>query len=302
MHDDLTTGTVLFPLLSRKSLRDAQDADAVGGALKRALERGALDDDDAKLGLTAAHLEGAYLDGDGVLFYHQRAVATSPFARYRYSSELLVLPATMHTAALRALHDSPISGHFGYDTTLHRALLRFWWPTIKTDVRNWCNSCLVCQQFKVPHRGPSAPVGDLLVKASEMAATTLFIDLTGPYNRSEEGNTMVCHMIDAATRFTIKVAIRDKSAPVVASALLNSWVAVFGPPHRLHSDQGEEFTNALLAHMLAVLGVHKTKTLPYRPQGNSVVERSNAPLHFMMSTLAERYPLHVEIYTSTLVS
>ena len=295
-RDDLTNDTVLFPLLSRKSLCDAQAADAVGGALLRGLDHGSLSDDDATLGLTAEHLKSVYLDGDGVLMYHQRAVAAAPIARDRYGSELLVLPASMHTAALRALHDSPISGHYGFDTTLFRAALRFWWPTIKSDVRNWCNSCLVCQQFKVPHRGPSAPVGDPLVNAEELAATTLFIDLTGPYNTSEAGNNFVCHMVDAATRFSVKVAILDKSAPVVASAFLNSWVAVFGVPQRLHSDQGEEFTNQLLAHMLAVLGVRKTKTLPYRPQANAVVERSNAPLHFMMSTLAQRYPLHWDKY------
>ena len=69
-------------------------------------------------------------------------------------------------------------------------------------------------------------------------------------------------MVDGASRFTLKVALAHKSASSVATVFLQHWVSVFGPPRRLHSDQGDEFTNALLARLMAVLGVEKLQTYP----------------------------------------
>ena len=51
----------------------------------------------------------------------------------------------------------------------------------------------------------------------------------------------------------------------------------------LHSDQGPEFENKVVKQLQDVFGYKKTKTTPYRPQGNSVSERMHSTLHAMLS-------------------
>ena len=72
----------------------------------------------------------------------------------------------------------------------------------------------------------------------------------------------------------------------VTRALVNHVLAVFPPPETLHSDQGSEFENELVREMQSVFGFKKTRTLPYRPEGNSVLERVHSAMHNMLATLA----------------
>jgi hypothetical protein len=53
---------------------------------------------------------------------------------------------------------------------------------------------------------------------------------------------------------------------------------VFGVPEELHTDQGSQFEGELMAELCKIWGVAKTRSTPYHPQGNSVVERGNKTL------------------------
>jgi len=61
-------------------------------------------------------------------------------------------------------------------------------------------------------------------------------------------------------------------------ALINQWVARFGVPAHLMSDQGAQFTSALWARLCDVIGTHHNTTTPYHPQSNGMVERAHRRL------------------------
>ena len=52
---------------------------------------------------------------------------------------------------------------------------------------------------------------------------------------------------------------------------------------KLGVDQGAEFENKVVKQLQDVFGYKKTKTTPYRLQGNSVSERMHSTLHAMLS-------------------
>ena len=79
------------------------------------------------------------------------------------------------------------------------------------------------------------------------------------------------------------VALLDKKEQTIAKALVERVFGIFGPPETLHSDQGPEFENKVVKQLQDVFGYKKTKTTPYRPQGNSVSERMHSTLHAMLS-------------------
>ena len=72
----------------------------------------------------------------------------------------------------------------------------------------------------------------------------------------------------------------------VARALVQRVFTFFFAPKALHSDQGPEFENDLVRELQYVFGFKKTRTLPYRPQGNSVLESVHSTMHNMLATRA----------------
>ena len=90
-------------------------------------------------------------------------------------------------------------------------------------------------------------------------------------------------IIDDFTRFAALIALPDKKEQTIAKALVERVFSNFGPPEALHSDQGPEFKNIVVKQLQDVFGYKKTKTTPYRPQGNSVSERMLSTLHVMLS-------------------
>jgi len=52
----------------------------------------------------------------------------------------------------------------------------------------------------------------------------------------------------------------------------------FGLPEQIHSDQGAQFQSQLMSELCKTWGVNQSRTTPYHPQGNGVVERNNQML------------------------
>ena len=60
-------------------------------------------------------------------------------------------------------------------------------------------------------------------------------------------------------------------------------VCRFGMPSAIHSDQGREFENNLMQELCLFCGVHKTRTTPYHPASDGLVERFNRTLLMMLA-------------------
>ena len=52
---------------------------------------------------------------------------------------------------------------------------------------------------------------------------------------------------------------------------------------QLHTDQGKTFESNLFQEMTKILGIKKTRTTPYHPQSDGLVERMNRSLKDMLS-------------------
>ena len=54
-------------------------------------------------------------------------------------------------------------------------------------------------------------------------------------------------------------------------------------PESLHSDQGKQFESTLFQEMCKMLGIQKTRTTPYHPQSNGLVERVNRTIQNVLA-------------------
>ena len=94
-------------------------------------------------------------------------------------------------------------------------------------------------------------------------------------------------VIDHLTHLVILTAIPNKEATTIARTLVDRVFSVFGVPEFMHSDMSKIFENHLVKELQTVFGYEKTRTAPYRPQGNSILERVHSTMHNMLAMFCE---------------
>lgn len=201
---------------------------------------------------------------------------TVPPGRSRRSQ--LVLPEKFRTTVMKSLHDD--SGHLGIDKTYGLIKERFYWPKMKQDVDNYCKNCARCIKRKtLPKR-----VAPLFHMQSDGPMDLVCMDFLSiePDSCNTE-NVLV--ITDHYTRYAQAFSTRDQKATTVAKVLLEKYFVHYGLPKRMHSDQGRDFESRLIHELLSSLGVEKSRTTPYHPQGDPQPERFNRTLLDMLGTL-----------------
>ena len=109
----------------------------------------------------------------------------------------------------------------------------------------------------------------------------------GPLPVSEKGHKYILVISDYFTKWTEAYPMPNMEASTVASLFVHNFVCRFGAPNFLHTDQGRNFESTLMSEICKLLGVIKTRTTPYHPQSDSLVERFNHTLLNMLSIVAK---------------
>ena len=99
-------------------------------------------------------------------------------------------------------------------------------------------------------------------------------DILGPLPTTRTGNKYILVVSNYFTRWTEAYGVNTH---------VDEWICRFGAPETIHTDQGRNFEAVLFSEMCQLLGIHKTRTTPYHPQSDGLVERLNHTLLTMLS-------------------
>eukprot|EP00794_Sanderia_malayensis_P014650 gene14650-16168_t len=64
-----------------------------------------------------------------------------------------------------------------------------------------------------------------------------------------KGKLWILHLVDEATRYTAAAVIDTKRTEVVVEKIFKIWLAYFGTPKKMHSDNGGEFSSHVMREM-----------------------------------------------------
>ena len=191
-----------------------------------------------------------------------------------------VIPSNLRKDILHELHTKETAGHLGVNKTLEMVKDRFYWPGCTKDVKDWCLACDLCASRERPTQIPRAPLRTCNVGAP---LERVALDILGPLPDSDRGNKYILIIGDYFSKWTEAYAIPNQEATTVARVLVEEFVARFGIPRQIHSDQGKNFESKVFQEMCKSLGMDKTKTTPLHPQSDGMVERFNRTIEEMLS-------------------
>ena len=119
--------------------------------------------------------------------------------------------------------------------------------------------------------------------------------------RSKGGHEHILVITDHFTHYAQAFPTRNQLAKTTAKVLFENFIVHYRFPACLHSDQGRNFESNVIKELCSLAGVDKSRTTPYHPMGNGMVERFNQTLLKMLGTLEEHQKHDWKSFVATLV-
>ena len=170
-------------------------------------------------------------------------------------------------------------GHIGMEKTLEILRHNYNWQNMENDVKTYIENCIFCAQRKAK--------GNIVKRPDfHMTATNPFekiiIDITGPLPPSKFGHRFILSMVDVYSRYIMAIPLRETSSETLVRAILEKWIAIFGYPDSIISDNGANFVSKVFKDFCTENGIMKIESSPYHPQSNGIVERQFRTLKDMI--------------------
>ena len=145
-------------------------------------------------------------------------------------------------------------------------------PYSVEEVRSVTRNCKICSECKPQFHKPEQ---SHLINATQ-TFQKLDLDFKGPLP-SNNGNIYFLQVIDEYSKYPFVYPCSNMSAKTVIAKLCDLF-AMFGMPAYVHSDRGTNFMSQELKSFLTSKGIATSRTTPYNPRGNGLVEKSNGTI------------------------
>ena len=176
------------------------------------------------------------------------------------------IPKSLRTCIFHLIHNL---SHPSIRVTRKLLTTKYFWPKINADVNEWSRACIACQKYKI-NKHTKSKFQEFNVPKGRF--DQIHIDIVGPLPQSN-GFTYLFTMIDRFSRWVEAIPLRNITASTIAEKLVSSWIARFGVPRIITSDQGSQFESLLFRELSNLLGNPKIRTSTYHPQSNGMVEK-----------------------------
>jgi hypothetical protein len=192
---------------------------------------------------------------------------------------------------LQSFHDHETAGHPGELGTFNAIRQHYWWPGLRTFVKNYVQGCGICQQFKID-RSPAKPAyipteGAKTLRPFANCSMDLITDLP-----MADGFDSILVVVDQGLSKGVILLPCNKTLTSEGTArlLLENLYKRFGLPDKIISDRGPQFASKAFLELLKLLGVKSALSTAYHPQTDGTTERTNQEIEAYLSIYCASHP------------
>ena len=191
-----------------------------------------------------------------------------------------VLPKSERDRIIKEYHDDKLAGHFCAEKTedaIHRS--PYYIPVLRDQIQQIISQCETCERTKPVLRHNKAP---MMSTVADRPLQRVAIDILGPLPESTQGNKFIVIIGDYFTKWTEAYPVPNHQAATIAKCVVEEYFNRFGIPEVIHTDQGRDFESDLFQEMCSLLEIEKTRTTPWHPQSDGMIERFNRTIETLL--------------------
>lgn len=179
-----------------------------------------------------------------------------------------IRPYIPSTLRRRVFNSVNVLSHPSGRSTSQQLKQKYVWPGFKKDILAWSRSCLPCQRAKIQRHTHTIPnkIGIPEQRFEHVHLDLIVLPVCQEYR-------YCLTMIDRFTRWPEAVPLKDMTTEAVATAFYVHWIARFGTPQTITTDQGTQFESSLFNALAKLIGAKRIHTTPYHPASNGIIER-----------------------------
>ena len=208
----------------------------------------------------------------------------------------IILPEVLRLTAYHRAHNLL---HMGIEKTIEAIEKDFWWPGMKTDIAHWVKSCRKCQCNKI-HRHNWPKIGAFPTTPERLQF--VHMDTVGPIEPMSDGKRFILTMRDRSSGLLATSAIPNKKAQTMRDSIVSGWIAHYGVPQIILTDNGKEFKNRLICATFEQLNIDHRFTDTYSPSTNGMIERAHRSINVALRSLDNptNWAYHLPLITNAL--
>ncbi|QRV81672.1 Transposon Ty3-I Gag-Pol polyprotein [Ceratobasidium sp. AG-Ba] len=174
--------------------------------------------------------------------------------------------------------------HAGNRKTLYGMRGRVWWDSMVIDVKEYCQSCVICATAKTSTQSKLGLLTPL--KRPEIPWERISIDFVGPLPESENllGKwDMMLVAVDYATGMVRIIPTRQTfRSKEVAELMYENIYKLHGIPRVIVSDRDSLFTSTFWSESNRLMGIQTRLSSAYHPETDGATERANKTIGSML--------------------
>jgi hypothetical protein len=192
---------------------------------------------------------------------------------------------------VKMFHDHETAGHPGELETYNTVRQHYWWPGMKTFVKNYVQGCGICQQFKV-NRSPTNPAyqpieGSNNTRPFAKCSMDLITDLP-----PIDGYDSILVVVDRGLSKGVILIPCNKNLTWEGTAILlrDNLFKRFGLPDEIISDRDPRCAARAFQELLKLLNIKSNLSTAYHPQSDGATERVNQEIETYLAIYCASHP------------
>ncbi|GBO31034.1 Transposon Tf2-9 polyprotein, partial [Araneus ventricosus] len=173
--------------------------------------------------------------------------------------------------------------HFGVQKTYDFIKIKYFWPGMYADVKNFCENCCNCMQNKPKRKTITHSIPKHHLAPGEFLA----IDIVGKLPRSVDNQNYILTIVDHYSRYLEAIPIPNTTSNTIIRHL-NYYFSRFGLPKYILSDNATYFKSDEIVNFYESLRIEHRKSSIYYPKSNGLLERTHRVLKESVASISQK--------------